>query len=180
MISTQWIRALTSQPDADMRDVSFDDYLLKWIALFKSPGVSGSKRMPSAIASVAPLAIHGYTARRQGQRMPVADGRLHGCFAPGDIEVFIDESVVFVPCQECRGYLDGKEMAMAFRLLRSNSLIWHYSIRLFYGETPPPFDVLFWNMTPLHAVPCMTGICISCICTIAHPGRRADRGWGNP
>jgi polyhydroxyalkanoate synthase len=46
-----------------------------------------------------------------------------------------------------KGYLDGKEMASAFRLLRSNGLIWHYVVNgWLYGETPPPFDVLFWNM----------------------------------
>jgi polyhydroxyalkanoate synthase len=38
-------------------------------------------------------------------------------------------------------------MASAFRLLRSNSLIWHYVVHgWLYGETPPPFDVLYWNM----------------------------------
>ena len=38
-------------------------------------------------------------------------------------------------------------MASAFRLLRSNSLIWHCVVPgWLYGETPPPFDVLYWNM----------------------------------
>jgi polyhydroxyalkanoate synthase len=38
-------------------------------------------------------------------------------------------------------------MASAFRLLRPNGLIWHYVVHgWLYGETPPPFDVLFWNM----------------------------------
>jgi polyhydroxyalkanoate synthase len=46
-----------------------------------------------------------------------------------------------------KGYLDGKEMASAFRLLRSNSLVWHYVVRGYlFGEAPPAFDVLFWNM----------------------------------
>ena len=45
-----------------------------------------------------------------------------------------------------QGYLDGREMGRAFRMLRSNSLIWHYFVHNYlYGETPPPFDVLYWN-----------------------------------
>ena len=46
-----------------------------------------------------------------------------------------------------RGYLDGSEMAATFRLLRSNSLIWHYLEHgWLYGESPPPSDILYWNM----------------------------------
>jgi polyhydroxyalkanoate synthase len=68
---------------------------------------------------------------------------------PGDIEVFLDEGSVEWLSNEMdrKGFLDGKEMAAAFRLLRSNSLIWHYVVHGYlYGETPPPFDVLYWNM----------------------------------
>jgi polyhydroxyalkanoate synthase len=68
---------------------------------------------------------------------------------PGDIEVFIDESSIrFLTDKMARkGFLDGKEMASAFRLLRSNGLIWHYVVHgWLYGEKPPPFDVLYWNM----------------------------------
>ena len=68
---------------------------------------------------------------------------------PGDIEVFIDEASVryITNGMERKGYLDGKDMAASFRLLRSNSLIWHYVENgWLYGEKPAPFDVLFWNM----------------------------------
>jgi polyhydroxyalkanoate synthase len=68
---------------------------------------------------------------------------------PGDIEVFLDEASVrwLSRAMDQKGFLDGKEMAAAFRLLRSNSLIWHYVVHGYlYGETPPPFDVLYWNM----------------------------------
>jgi polyhydroxyalkanoate synthase len=38
-------------------------------------------------------------------------------------------------------------MAATFRLLRSNSLIWHYVVHgWLYGEPPRPSDVLYWNM----------------------------------
>jgi polyhydroxyalkanoate synthase len=68
---------------------------------------------------------------------------------PGDVEVFLDEGSFkwLSRAMEEKGFLDGKEMATAFRLLRSNSLIWHYVVHGYlYGEKPPPFDVLFWNM----------------------------------
>src|SRR6185503_18942629 len=67
----------------------------------------------------------------------------------GDIDVFLDEaSVRFLSrAMKQRGYLDGNAMASAFRLLRSNSLIWHYVVHDYlYGEPLPAFDVLYWNM----------------------------------
>ena len=47
---------------------------------------------------------------------------------------------------EQQGCLDGQAMADSFRLLRPNSLIWHYVIHNYLlGETPPPLGVLYWN-----------------------------------
>jgi polyhydroxyalkanoate synthase len=45
-----------------------------------------------------------------------------------------------------RGYLEGRKMAEAFNMLRSNDLIWPYVIgNYFKGKSPPPFDLLYWN-----------------------------------
>jgi polyhydroxyalkanoate synthase len=45
-----------------------------------------------------------------------------------------------------RGYLEGKKMANAFNLLRSNDLIWPYVINNYLrGKAPMPFDLLYWN-----------------------------------
>ena len=45
-----------------------------------------------------------------------------------------------------RGYLEGRNMAAAFNMLRSNDLIWPYVIgNYFKGKEPPPFDLLYWN-----------------------------------
>ena len=68
---------------------------------------------------------------------------------PGDIDVFIDEASIgaLEELMDQKGYLDGSEMASSFRMLRSNSLIWHYWVRSYLmGEPLPPIDVLFWNM----------------------------------
>jgi polyhydroxyalkanoate synthase len=55
---------------------------------------------------------------------------------PGDIDVFIDEGGIRWLEEQMakRGYLDGAEMASSFRLLRSNSLVWHYFVQSYlYG-----------------------------------------------
>jgi polyhydroxyalkanoate synthase len=67
---------------------------------------------------------------------------------PGEIGAFLSESSFeFLKQRMDRaGYLDGANMANAFRLLRPNNLIWQYVIHSYlYGEELPPSDVLFWN-----------------------------------
>ena len=45
-----------------------------------------------------------------------------------------------------RGYLDSREMANMFNLLRSNDLIWANVVNNYLlGEKPPAFDLLYWN-----------------------------------
>lgn len=67
---------------------------------------------------------------------------------PGEIGAFLSESSFDFLKQRMNaaGYLDGADMATAFRLLRPNNLIWHYVMHSYlYGEELPPSDVLFWN-----------------------------------
>lgn len=67
---------------------------------------------------------------------------------PGDLGIFIDEDhLKNVDAQmEKKGYLDGRDMRMAFNLLRSNDLIWTYYVSHYLaGEDPFPFDLLYWN-----------------------------------
>jgi polyhydroxyalkanoate synthase len=45
-----------------------------------------------------------------------------------------------------RGYLDSREMANMFSLLRSNDLIWANVVNNYLlGDKPPAFDLLYWN-----------------------------------
>lgn len=66
----------------------------------------------------------------------------------GDLMVFVDEDQLNTLEQRMteRGYLEGKKMANAFNMLRSNDLIWPYVISNYLkGKQPYPFDLLYWN-----------------------------------
>src|SRR5260370_24080179 len=66
----------------------------------------------------------------------------------GDLQVFVDEEQNDAPEEQMheRGYLEGKKMANAFNMLRSNDLIWPYVINNYMkGKAPFPFDLLYWN-----------------------------------
>jgi polyhydroxyalkanoate synthase len=66
----------------------------------------------------------------------------------GDLKVFVDEEQIAAREREMsgRGYLEGRKMATAFNLLRSNDLIWPYVINNYLkGKEPAPFDLLYWN-----------------------------------
>jgi polyhydroxyalkanoate synthase len=147
-------------PDAGMRDVSFDDYLTEGVDRIVQVAreFCRADKVHAVGYCIGGTALAMYMAwanRQYGEpdKVPVAHWTLFTTLVdfhkPGDIEVFLDEGSVRYLCRtmENRGFLDGKEMAAAFRLLRSNSLIWNYVVHGYlYGESPPPFDVLFWNM----------------------------------
>jgi polyhydroxyalkanoate synthase len=66
----------------------------------------------------------------------------------GDLKVFVDEPQLEVLERRMaeRGYLEGKKMATAFNMLRSNDLIWPYVVNNYLrGKAPMPFDLLYWN-----------------------------------
>jgi len=66
----------------------------------------------------------------------------------GDLKVFVDEEQLEVLERRMaeRGYLEGRKMANAFNMLRSNDLIWPYIINNYLrGKAPMPFDLLYWN-----------------------------------
>jgi polyhydroxyalkanoate synthase len=147
-------------PGADLAETRFDDYLTQ--------GVDEAVRVARALSGAAQVHAVGYCiggtllavymawlARRfpDPAAMPVAHWSLLASLvdfqSPGDIEVFLDEGSVrwLSQIMRTRGYLEGREMATTFRLLRSNSLIWHYVVHgWLYGERPAPHDVLYWNM----------------------------------
>jgi polyhydroxyalkanoate synthase len=66
----------------------------------------------------------------------------------GILDVFIDEN--FVKYREAQfaqgGLMPGQDLATTFSFLRPNDLVWNYVVGNYLkGETPPPFDLLYWN-----------------------------------
>ncbi len=66
----------------------------------------------------------------------------------GVLDVFIDDN--FVKFREMQmgqgGLLKGQDLATTFSFLRPNDLVWNYVVGNYLkGETPPPFDLLYWN-----------------------------------
>ena len=71
----------------------------------------------------------------------------------GVLDLFVDEAMVQVremtlgPDSPGGGtLLKGQELASTFSALRPNDLVWNYVVGNYLkGETPPPFDLLYWN-----------------------------------
>ena len=146
-------------PTAEMAGITFDDYLLE--------GVDQAIQTVRQICQVDQVHLTGYciggtlvsaymawaTRHYDDHANPVAHWTLLTTLTnfsrPGDIDVFIDEGAIAALEKKMAqsGFLDGNDMATSFRLLRSNSLIWHYVEHSYLlGEDLPAFDVLFWNM----------------------------------
>ncbi len=71
----------------------------------------------------------------------------------GILDIFIDEPMVQLremtlgeQAPNGPGLLKGQELATTFSFLRPNDLVWNYVVGNYLkGETPPPFDLLYWN-----------------------------------
>ncbi len=66
----------------------------------------------------------------------------------GILDAFIDEAIVKLREQQMGqgGLMAGRDLASTFSFLRPNDLVWNYVVGNYLkGETPPPFDLLYWN-----------------------------------
>ena len=148
-------------PTAEMGSTTMDDYLCKGIsvAIDTAIALSGAKQVHAVgyciggAALAMWLAIENARAKEESREVRVPSWTTFATLVdyhyPGHIEIFIDPASVDYLSGVVRkaGYLDGKSMSAAFRLLRSNSLIWEVAVRRYlYGEVNKPNEVLYWNM----------------------------------
>ncbi len=146
-------------PQADLGHKTWDDYIedavIKAIAV--TGDIVGKSGVDGAInalgfcvggtmltTALAVLAARGHH--------PVASATLLTTLLDfsdtGILDVFIDEAFVQFREKEMGqgGLMKGRDLASTFSFLRPNDLVWNYVVGNYLkGETPPPFDLLYWN-----------------------------------
>ncbi len=142
-------------PDARLAQKGFADYMRGGVleALDVVKQVTGERKVHAigyCVGGTLLAVTLAYLAAKRRERVLSATffaAQVDFTYA-GDLQVFVDEEQISGLEREMteRGYLEGKKMATAFNLLRSNDLIWPYVISNYLkGRTPFPFDLLYWN-----------------------------------
>jgi len=142
-------------PDARLAQKTFEDYMREGLlaALDVIEQATGERQVNAigyCVGGTLLTVALAYMASTGDNR--IASATLFAAqvdFAhAGDLKVFVDEEQIAAREREmgARGYLEGRKMATAFNLLRSNDLIWPYVINNYLkGKEPAPFDLLYWN-----------------------------------
>jgi polyhydroxyalkanoate synthase len=142
-------------PDGHLAEKSFEDYMRQGplAALDVIEKVTGERKVDTigyCVGGTLLATTLAYMAASRDERIASATffaAQVDFTHA-GDLQVFVDEEQISAREREMsqRGYLEGKKMANAFNLLRSNDLIWPYVINNYMrGKEPAPFDLLYWN-----------------------------------
>jgi polyhydroxyalkanoate synthase len=142
-------------PDRRLAHKRFEDYMLEGpLAALTAIEAAAGEREVNAIGyclgGTLLAATLAYLAAQNDDRIRSSTylGTLVDFTDVGDMAVFIDEEqlVVLEKRMRRRGYLEGRDMALAFNMLRANDLIWSFVISNYLlGKQPIPFDLLYWN-----------------------------------
>jgi polyhydroxyalkanoate synthase subunit PhaC len=142
-------------PDRRLARKSFENYMREGVmeALDAIGKATGEQRINAVgycvggtllAAGLAYMAEHGDARIASATLLTAQVDFTHA----GDLKVFVDEEQIrsVEEDMERTGYLEGRRMATAFNLLRSNDLIWPYVVNNYLrGRDPFPFDLLYWN-----------------------------------
>ncbi len=144
-----------ANPDETLADVSWDDYI--------EQGAIEALRVVQAISKQEQFNVLGFcvggTIISTALAVLAARGEqvassltllttLLDFSQTGILDVFVDEMQVQMREQTIGkgGLLPGRDLASTFSALRPNDLVWNYvQANYLKGETPPPFDLLYWN-----------------------------------
>jgi polyhydroxyalkanoate synthase len=142
-------------PDDSLAHKTWDDYIedaaIKAIAVTQE--ITGAKSINAlgfcVGGTILGTALAVLAAR--GEK-PVSSSTFLTCLLDfsdtGILDIFIDEDSVQQREKEMGhgGLMKGKDLSSTFSFLRPNDLVWNYVVGNYLkGETPPPFDLLYWN-----------------------------------
>ena len=145
-------------PDMSIADKTWDDYIehaaIKAIATVQE--ITLAKQINAlgfcVGGTILSTALAVLAARKQ---KPVASLTLLTTLLDftdtGILDIFIDEESVQkreseLAKKDAPALLKGQELASTFSFLRPNDLVWNYVVGNYLkGETPPAFDLLYWN-----------------------------------
>jgi polyhydroxyalkanoate synthase len=147
-------------PDESLKDKTWDDYIEQGpIAAIRTvQAISGAETINTlgfcvggTILSTA-LAVLAARDEQPAHSVTLLTTLLD-FESTGILDIFIDEGSVKLremtigeEAPTGPGLLKGKELATTFSFLRPNDLVWNYVVGNYLkGETPPPFDLLYWN-----------------------------------
>jgi polyhydroxyalkanoate synthase subunit PhaC len=147
-------------PDESLQEKTWDDYIehaaIQAISTVQS--LTKAKQINAlgfcVGGTILGTALAVLAARKQKPRedFPLSSATFLTTFLDfsdtGILDIFIDEASVKLREQQFAsgGLLKGQELASTFSFLRPNELVWNYVVGNYLkGETPPPFDLLYWN-----------------------------------
>ena len=142
-------------PDERHAEKTFEDYMLEGPlaaldAIEQATGERECNVIGYCLGGTLLACTLAYLAVKRERRFAAASffTALTDFENPGELGVFIDEEQLAAMDEMMakRGYLEGREMATTFNMLRANDLIWSFVVNNYLlGKEPFPFDLLYWN-----------------------------------
>ncbi len=142
-------------PDENLAEKGFEDYMLEGPyaaldAIEKATGEKAVNAIGYCLGGTLLSATLAHMAVKKDIRIKSATffTTMVDFTEAGELGVFIDEEQLkaLEAKMQKRGFLEGREMATTFNMLRANDLIWSFVVNNYLlGQDPFPFDLLYWN-----------------------------------
>ncbi|HEX9465897.1 MAG TPA: class I poly(R)-hydroxyalkanoic acid synthase [Alphaproteobacteria bacterium] len=144
-----------ANPDEKLATKTFDDYMVEGPlaaldAIEKATGERESNVIGYCLGGTLLASTLAWMVARKDDRIQSATffASMVDFEEAGELAVFIDEEQLASLEEKMseKGYLEGRDMAMTFNMLRANDLIWSFVVNNYLlGKDPFPFDLLYWN-----------------------------------
>jgi polyhydroxyalkanoate synthase len=142
-------------PDGQLAEKGFDDYMREGVygaldAIEQATGERQVNAIGYCLGGTLLATTLAHMAAKRDTRIKTATYfvTMTDFEEAGELSVFIDEEQLrgIEEKMQQRGYLEGREMATTFNMLRANDLIWSFVVNNYLlGQEPFPFDLLYWN-----------------------------------